>query len=71
MTTPLTFILIDDDATSHQAIRLLLEKEKNMSLIAEAESAQQAFTLLAQYVVVLQIISIANLFFEQRYSERN
>ena len=41
-------ILIDDDKTARIAIRAYLEKERNIQILGEAESAEQGFNLLDQ-----------------------
>ena len=48
MTAPFTLILIEDDTTSRLAIRSFLQKEKNIQILGEAESAEKAFELLTK-----------------------
>lgn len=58
MSTPINILLVDDHSVVRAGIRRLLEQRSGFTVIAEAESGEQAYQLFGEYLPDLTVMDL-------------
>jgi len=58
MSTPINILLVDDHSVVRAGIRRLLEQHSGFTVIAEAESGEQAYQLFGEYLPDLTVMDL-------------